>query len=139
MKWKQLIEEKIKQDVFIDSFDNGDKVMDYVYKYFENFFAVDDADEYIELEKSDNKITFKVYNHQVVVKNSGSPSIQFKYYNTEQDYLDSLGQLYVTEMRFTHSEGGKQESFSDDLLNRLLEKAFKGIAKKTGLVAMKPF
>lgn len=121
MKWKQLIEEKIKQDVFIDSFDNGDKVMDYVYKYFENFFAVDDADEYIELEKSDNKITFKVYNHQVVVKNSGSPSIQFKYYNTEQDYLDSLGQLYVTEMRFTHSEGGKQESFSDDLLNRLLE------------------
>ncbi|MGE7687644.1 hypothetical protein ACQKMI_00375 [Lysinibacillus sp. NPDC097214] len=137
MKWKQLIEEKIKQDVFIASFDNEDEVMDYVYKYFENFFAVDNADEYIELEKSDNKITFKVYNHQIVVKNGSSPSIQFKFYNAEQDYMDSLGQLYVPDMIFTYSGGTKRESFSDELLNNLLEKAFKGLGKKSGMQVLK--
>jgi len=135
MKWKQLIEDKIKHDVFIDRFDNEDKVMEYIYQYFENFFNVDGADEYIQLDKSDGKITLKVYSHQIEVKSG--PSIKFRYCETPDGIESLLGQLYVPEMRFTHSGNSKTESFSDDLLNHLLEKAFKGLAKNSGMQVLK--
>lgn len=139
MKWKEELEKKIKQDIYIDSF-NGDaeKVMDYIYNYFESFFNVERGSDYIELERSDERITFKVYNRQVDVK-KGNPSIQFKYYNATDRFMDSFGQLYVPEMRFTHSGGTKVELFSDDLLNRYLENAFKELVKSGVNVVPKPF
>lgn len=140
MKWKESIEEKVKQDVFIESFESDDsKVMDYIYKYFENFFDVKKDGGYILLERTEDKITFKVYSHQIEVKKGSTPSIQFKYYKLTEGFMDSLGQLFVPEMRFTHSGGSKHEPFSDDLLNSLLEKAFKGLVKNASVVVMKPF
>ena len=133
MKWKNQLEKKIEQQAFIDSFKTLEVFSDYIEDYFKNFFDVENGKEFIEVERNSEKISISISKCKLEVILS-EPSIKFRAYT--QYNQGSLGQLYFSEMRFTHSGGTKVEEFSEQLLEQLLEKAFKPLIGSSVQVLM---
>ncbi|MFB5088621.1 hypothetical protein PGC35_15675 [Psychrobacillus sp. PGGUH221] len=122
MKWKNQLEKKIEQQAFIDSFKTYEVFSNYIEDYFKNFFDVKKGNEFIKVERNSEKITISISECKLEVILS-EPSIKFRVFNNQNQ--ESLGQLYFSEMRFTHSGATKVEQFSEELLEKLLEKTFK--------------
>ena len=140
MYWKEELENKIDNDVFISKLKTPEDVLEYLYKYFEDYFNVTEVSDAIQLIKDDSSIHFKVYSAEFHVHLLDELVQFFAYNNCENkrffgnnnNYENKrfFGSLNISTMRFTHYLVGTGELFSGSLIEWLLEETFKPLVSE---------
>lgn len=129
MYWKEELENKIDNDVFISKLKTPEDVLEYLYKYFEDYFNVTEVSDAIQLIKDDSSIHFKVYSAEFHV-HLLDELVQFFAYNNNYENKRFFGSLNISTMRFTHYLVGTGELFSGSLIEWLLEETFKPLVSE---------
>ena len=126
---KEELENKIDNDVFISKLKTPEDVLEYLYKYFEDYFNVTEVSDAIQLIKDDSSIHFKVYSAEFHV-HLLDELVQFFAYNNNYENKRFFGSLNIFTMRFTHYLVGTEELFSGALIEWLLEETFKPLVSE---------
>lgn len=122
MTWKKKLEDKIKQDVFLNKFKSTKDIMLYLESYYSEFFAIPGSKDIIQLIKDQKFLSLKVYDNELNIdENVGTIIFSVVIDGTQK----SIGRLILENMMFSYNHVDlKDEIFSDGLLEKLAKEAF---------------
>lgn len=130
---KSLIERKIQEKIYFDSLNEPKDFIEDMYNYFSNYFSIQEPNEYIKVEKTEENLFFTVLEHVLEAKVIDERKIEiYTYINDNSAQIKRLGEIDVRKKKFSDFNGynihsSKEVDFKKDLYERFIYEAFKSL------------
>lgn len=122
MSWKVKLEKKIKEDIFRSKFKTSKDVMDYLEKYLESYFDVEEVEGFIVISRTGDNLSLEMYNYKLSIDDNKQKIIFSK---SVEGHHQSIGNLRMSDLKYeSYISNGVFKDFTESIIEDIIQSVF---------------